>query len=101
MVAVLMHNGLKETDPVDNKVPDIKGEIVSVDAKRKMVVISVGQDDGLRRGHELDIYRKGSYIGRIRIRELKPNQAVGEVLPNFTNRSEIKEGDRVATKLVG
>jgi hypothetical protein len=63
-----------------------------------LVEISIGSDDGLRVGHQLDIIRGSNYLGRITIRQLEPNRAVGEIDPNL-RRGEVQKGDRVTTNL--
>ena len=62
------------------------------------VEISLGSDDGLKVGHELDVIRdNGTYVGRIVIRNIKPDRAVGEVLKAY-RQTPIKNNDRVVTK---
>jgi hypothetical protein len=63
-----------------------------------LVEISIGSDDGLRVGHQLDIIRGSNYLGRITIRQLEPNRAVGEIDPNL-QRGNVQKGDRVTTNL--
>ena len=68
----------------------------------RLVSISVGADQGLRRGHALDAYRvagtSASYLGRVEVVEAQRDQAVCKVLPNF-QRGVIQEGDRVSSQL--
>lgn len=68
------------------------------------VEISLGSDDGLEKGHELDVYRTGptvaenKYLGKVRVVETQPDKAVAQILPNF-KRGTIQKEDRVATRL--
>jgi len=62
------------------------------------VEVSVGRDDGLRTGHQLDIFRNGSYLGRIEIRTIADDKAVGKILPSY-RKGFIQAGDRVASKV--
>ena len=68
------------------------------------VEISLGSDDGLEKGHELDVYRVGStvadnkYLGKVRVVETQPDKSVAHILPNF-KRGTIQKEDRVATRL--
>lgn len=63
-----------------------------------LVEITIGSDDGLRKGHQLDVVRGQNYLGRITIERVEPNRAVGQIDPNF-KRGNIQEGDRVTTNL--
>jgi hypothetical protein len=67
--------------------------------------VSIGSDDGLQVGHELDVYRSAvqnggdpQYLGRIRIVHLLPDEAVGMVVEAAKN-GIIEKGDNVTTKL--
>lgn len=63
-----------------------------------LVEISIGSDDGLRVGHQLDVVRGQNYLGRITIKTVEPNRAVGEIDPNL-QRGSIQKDDRVTTNL--
>lgn len=66
------------------------------DVANDLVEISIGSDDGLRIGHQLDVTRGGTYLGRITIQRVEPNRAVGQIDPNL-QRGAVQEGDRVST----
>jgi predicted nucleic acid-binding Zn-ribbon protein len=69
-----------------------------------LVEISLGSDDGLEKGHELDVYRTGrtaaenKYLGKVRVVETEPDKSVAQILPNF-RKGTIQKEDRVATRL--
>jgi hypothetical protein len=65
--------------------------------KKDYLEISIGSDDGLRKGHKLEVYRGRSYLGRIEIREVAPDRAVAVILKDY-RKGPIKKGDKVATK---
>ena len=83
--------------------PRLDGLVLAVNAN-DYLEISVGSDDGLEKGHELDVYRLGAtvpenkYLGRIKIVEAQPDKSVAQVIPNF-KRGPIQKDDRVATRL--
>jgi hypothetical protein len=60
-----------------------------------LVEISLGRDDGIREGHQLDVYRGGQYLGRIEIRRTQDDKSVGQILPGF-RKGFIQQGDDVA-----
>ena len=62
----------------------------------KLVLISVGADDGIRVGTTLDVYRANAYLGRIEVRRLEPDGAVAAILGEY-GRGTISRGDRVVT----
>jgi len=81
--------------------PAVEGYIKRVDTKNTRVEISVGSNDGLVVGHELFVYRtdpKPEFIGKIRIRDIDPNQAVGDVINRYQGK-KIREDDRVTTQV--
>ncbi len=73
--------------------------------RAKLLVISIGADDGLIVGHELDAYRTGidgrrpQWLGKVRVVDTKPDEAVVEVIQTAKN-GIIEKGDNVTTKLI-
>lgn len=67
-----------------------------------LIEISIGADDGLMKGHQLEVYRiaegVSSYLGRVEVIEVAPDKAVCKVVPGIS-RGTIQVGDRVAAKL--
>ncbi len=98
---VLSAHDLDEHEPVDGVAPKVDGRVLAVNSEG-LVEISLGSDDGLRRGHTLDVFRRGTsnnkYIGRIEVITTRPDKAVGKILPEF-RKSYIQKEDRVATRL--
>jgi len=71
-------------------------------AEGNLVTITIGSDAGLLRGHTLEVFRYGQnprYIGRIRIVEVTPTQAVGQATGRMT--APMAVGDRVASRILG
>jgi predicted nucleic acid-binding Zn-ribbon protein len=85
------------SDPEDVPPTELKGEVLAVNSNQ-LVVVSVGKDDGLREGHKLEVFRNGQYLGRIEIRSLKDDQAIGQILTSF-RKGYIQAGDKVAAKI--
>lgn len=69
-----------------------------------LVEVSLGSDDGLMRGHTMEVFRPGEsaasskYLGRIEILSTKADVSVGKVIPQY-RRGNIEKDDRVATRL--
>lgn len=70
-----------------------------------LVKVSIGSDDGLKKGHNLYVYRPGveegikpKYLGMIRVVYVTPDMAVGEVIERAKN-GVIQKDDNVSTKI--
>lgn len=94
---VLDTNGLT-IHSINDGPPKLDGVITAVSPTQPLVQISLGKDDGLQAGHSLDVFRGNSYLGRIVIRDTKPNTAIGRVVKEI-QKEPFRRGDRVATKL--
>jgi hypothetical protein len=68
-----------------------------------LVTISIGSDAGLAIGHTLEVYRlaagpgQSKYLGTIRIRDVTPNEAVGELVKRPS--APLQVGDHVANRI--
>ena len=92
---VLQQNGLSLTRP-ETVIPVVGGVITAV--ANDLAEVSIGSDDGLQAGHELEVFRADEYLGRLRVVSVKPDRAVVRVLKDFA-RGIVLQGDRVATRL--
>jgi ribosomal protein S15P/S13E len=91
----MLPDGTVRTD-VDDIPPKVDGVVVNV-GEKDLIEISIGDDDGIKKGHELDVYRDNAYLGKVIIVKTSPDRAVGEIIPEF-KKGIIRKGDRVATK---
>lgn len=99
MAKVMRRNGITEFDDVENIPPRLDG-IVTVVRDEDLIEISLGSDDGLKKGHALEVFRAaGDYLGRVIITDVSPDRAVGRVVPEY-RQGVIRRGDKVATKLI-
>ena len=97
----LSTNPKDHADKLDIVPPPVEGIVLEVDKEGKIVKISIGSDDGLRKKHRLQVYRVkplGKFVATIEIIEVDPDQAVGRVLSQF-KQGNIQEGDLVATRI--
>jgi len=90
--------GFDENTLVSQIPPKVDGEVLAVFENKGLVEISIGADDGLKKGHVLQVYRGAVYLGQIIIREIEPDRAVGEIDKKM-QRGRIRGGDNVTTKL--
>jgi hypothetical protein len=72
--------------------PAVQGTVL--DVRENRIELSIGSDDGLQVGHELDVYRGSKYLGRVRVSGISPDRAVATVLPSYQQGS-IQRTDNV------
>lgn len=98
---VLSAHDLDENEPIDGVPPKVDGVVLAVGGDG-MVEVSLGEDDGLRKGNTLEVFRHAGtvskYLGRIQVVRTSPDKAVGKILPEF-RKGNIQKEDRVATRL--
>ena len=79
----------------------VEGLVLAVNGDN-LVEISIGSDDGLRKGQELLVYPQGETtivpLGEVEVIESRPDRAVCRILSKFPHK-QIRKGDRVATSL--
>ncbi|QDV22673.1 hypothetical protein [Aureliella helgolandensis] len=88
--------GIKPDTLLDGP-PAVNGQVLAVDTSG-MVEVSLGRDDGMREGFTLDVHRGGQYLGKLKVRTVRDNKSVAEILTGY-QRGYIREGDRVDSKL--
>jgi hypothetical protein len=106
--AILIGRGISTSvdDPTNatairSNAPPVEGVVLKVDPQGKLVEISIGSDDGLRKGHRLHVYRvkpQGKFVCTIEITNVDPDQAVARIIPNL-KQGNPQEGDLVATRI--
>ena len=96
----LREHGFDPSATPDAVVPQVRGLVrwTRRSAGNQLIEVSVGADDGLRKGQTLEIFRGQRYLGRAEIIRTEPDRAVARILRKF-QQGQIQEGDHVATKL--
>ncbi|KAA5543669.1 hypothetical protein FYK55_10720 [Roseiconus nitratireducens] len=92
------HMGIDPDAPLDGAPPARNGNVLVVNRPKSLVEVSIGSDDGLRSGHELEVTRDDRYIGRLKVLDTEPNRAVAEIMRDYSE-GFILEGDRVDTSI--
>jgi hypothetical protein len=99
----LQWNKLNEKSDYKAKSPPVEllGEVTGV-PQPDLVEISVGADDGVRKGHKFEVVRMGGgvtkYVGRIEVMQTFPERAVCRV-DSKMQKSQIQKGDRAYANL--
>lgn len=79
--------------------PKVEGRITSVSTTVDgLVELSLGEDDGIRVGHRLDVFRDSKFLGTVIVKSVTHNRATAEIVPEL-NEAPIRENDRVTTEL--
>jgi hypothetical protein len=97
MAKVMERNGVSRTASVDGVPPPVDG-VVLASSRDGLVEISLGSDDGMEKGHKLEVYRGAKYLGRIEVWQTAPDKSVAKIIPEF-RKGPIAKEDRVATRL--
>ena len=72
----------------------ITGTITAVD--NQLIAINVGSANGVEKGMKLIVYRGGTFVGQIRIQQVKLDESVGLVIDKKMNP---QPGDKATTRL--
>jgi septal ring factor EnvC (AmiA/AmiB activator) len=101
---LLAMQGLKgDIDTLLQKLPPAidDGRVMAVSGAG-LIEISLGYDSGLKKGHQLHVYRTGAggptYLGKVEVVEAVPDRAVCKIIPEY-QKGAIQKGDRIASKL--
>ena len=95
---VIKARGLGENDLVASIAPKIEAVVTAVGDNNATFAVAIGSDDGLRRGHEMDIYRSNRHVGRGVVVLAQNNRSVLSIVKGMMN-DIVREGDNVTTKL--
>jgi cell shape-determining protein MreC len=94
--------GLDENSDYKSKTPPKVDGIVSETPGEGIVVISIGSDAGLRKGHQLEVIRttggSSTYVGRVEVIKTTPDKSVCKVDPKYQKAAMMK-GDRVFSQI--
>ena len=99
--SVLLQFNLNPNRDYSDVPPEVDGIVVAT-LGNGILEISLGADDGLKKGHVLEVYRMAEgvskYLGRVEVIQVTPEKAVCKVVPGM-QKGNIQVNDRVASKL--
>jgi hypothetical protein len=82
-------------EPAGRPTPaEIYGKVESVESARGIVVISVGEDDGVKPGMEFTVYRGDGYVGKVVVEDVDKELSVTRVDRSVSDT--VKVGDNVS-----
>jgi len=73
--------------------PGVSGKVTFVDRAWNFVILDVGLSAGVVPNGELIVYRGRTFLGKVRVTKVDPNDAVAEILPDA--KGDIQIGDSV------
>lgn len=83
---------VSQTYPLSQQPSSLEGYVVL--KRDNTVFIDLTRDDGIKEGMILEVYRKNTFIGTIRIIEIQEGFSIGEI-ESLTSNTVIEEEDRV------
>jgi uncharacterized protein YlxW (UPF0749 family) len=93
---LLKQNGLSLDSLPKDRVPTMNGVVMAV--SDDAIEVSLGFDDGLQTGHQIEVYRNDEYLGRAIVKSVKPDRAVAVLVREYS-RGIVQRGDKVTTRL--
>ena len=93
---LLKQNGLSLDSLPKDRVPTINGVVMAV--ADDSIEVSLGFDDGLQKGHQIEVYRNDEYLGRAIVKSVKPDRAIAVLVREYS-RGIVQRGDKVTTRL--
>jgi cell division protein FtsL len=93
---LLKQNGLSLDSLPKDRVPTINGVVMAV--ADDSIEVSLGFDDGLQTGHQIEVYRNDEYLGRAIVKSVKPDRSVAVLVREYS-RGIVQRGDKVTTRL--
>ncbi len=84
-------------DMLVDDIPPILDGVVTKIRENGLVEINLGTDDGLKKGHTVDIHRRGQYVGQGTVHTVIHNQAAVQMIREMTDTAVLQE-DLVTTE---
>jgi len=94
---VMNHIGADKNMLTRDIVPKLDGVVTKTDDSAELVAIGLGTDDGLRIGHQMDVYRGDKYIGKVTVTKTDFNVSVARTIKDFM-QDNVREGDHVTSR---
>jgi len=79
-------------------VSPISGKVLAVRPEVNLVMLSVGSDDGVKKGFRFTVYRGEDYVGKIEVEKVFSDMSSARILTDWT-RKPIKENDDASTRV--
>ena len=88
-----MDGGIELEPIIVSSLGETKGEIISVDRETNFIIVSLGEEDGVRKDGVLAIYRGEQYLGDVKVSRVLPNMSAADfILP--LKSQDVRREDR-------
>jgi len=77
--------------------PVVHAKVLAVNNEVNIVMLSVGSDDGVKKGHVLTVYRGKKYIGQALVEKVFKDMCSARILAS-SRAGDAKEGDDADTR---
>ncbi len=94
---VMTLNGLEPNDATAHIPRELDGRVTAI--RDGTIAVSLGLDDGLRKGHTVDIFRDGQFVGAAVVIETENNRSAARIDRNLT-KFPVQLNDEITTKWV-
>lgn len=78
----------------------MNGQVVAVSKEVNIVMLSVGEDEGVAKGDKFTVYRGSQFIGQVVVEEPYKDMSAARIIKDMTTK-EIQKGDSVTTRIGG
>ena len=78
--------------------PPIDGRIVAVSSEVPLVMMNVGLDDRVEKGHVFTVYRGAIYVSRVQVQDVFKDSCSAIIMPAY-QKLQPREGDDVSTRI--
>lgn len=97
IIKSVQDSGISITSAFQRTKP-MNGQVVAVSKEVNIVMLSVGEDEGVAKGDKFTVYRGGQFIGQVVVEELYKDMSAARIIKDMTTK-EIQKGDSVTTRL--
>lgn len=103
IIQTLMDNGVPVREIVFGSEPagpttPIRGKVLAVRPEVNLVMLSVGSDDGVKKGYRFTVYRGEQYVGKVEVEKVFSDMSSARILTDWT-KGPIKENDDASTRV--
>jgi len=84
----------EEESTIETKDYGPKGEVLVVNKKFDFVVVSLGENNGIENGMDLEVYRDEQFLAALKVEKVHTNMSAAKIPPEW-KKADIREGDIV------
>ncbi len=92
-----MEKKLKSESVMPSSVDLPEGKILSIDRETEFVIINIGKKDGIGIGQIMSVYRKGEYIGDIKVTRIQSEMSAADFILPLSSHI-VQKNDQVMAK---